>query len=129
MLNVLRWIGILPCAFLAFIIAFKLHLVIMLLVGDDNLLLHLFIKYISPVIAGGLAGYVFILVSIYIAPAYKKDVALIMLIVFLSFVGIVLYLGILQDYAISILQAIASIVGGILGYIQGLNIISTTKSK
>jgi len=123
MLNALRWIAILPCAVLAFYIGLGLHLLIMQLNDDGGLLMKLVIKYVAPIFAGGVGGLAFVLVSIYLAPTYKTQTGIIMMIILAMCMGIGFYLGVLQEHGIWILQSIATVIGGILGLLQGLAIV------
>ncbi|MEP7254931.1 MAG: hypothetical protein ABI666_04095 [Ferruginibacter sp.] len=120
----LKWIGwilSIPTAIASYFISYAIFNVMTwigykLNAGEDGD--SWYVKYIVPGIAGGIGGYAFVKVGTLLVPKHKKYVALILLIIVSMTMGIGLFSGILQKHAISIIEAIGSVVGGVIGYIE-----------
>ncbi|RYE57173.1 MAG: hypothetical protein EOP48_06400 [Sphingobacteriales bacterium] len=113
----LRWVGILPCAVVCYLIAFfsvKLYDFIFLRAeaGDINLL-HL----IVPGLASGIAGYFFVYIGTAIAPNYRKIVALILMIIAVLVSGMGAFILIIYRFDWQVLlETLGQVVGAAIAF-------------
>lgn len=72
---VLRWIGVLPCAFLALLLAYLLMFIFSQFPFNAG---SWMMVYILPVICAYISGFAYMTVGILVAPSYTRIVAIIL---------------------------------------------------
>ncbi len=114
----LRWIGVLPIAIAAYLIAYNLLRLLSLL----NVLFEgkspdgWYNLYIIPIIAAGAAGYAFVSSGVFTAPYHKKHTGLVLLIVITLLIGGALFVVLSKARVMSIIEVVASLVGAVIGF-------------
>jgi hypothetical protein len=120
-INILRWIAIIPAALLSYFLGYALYKVIFWI--SDRLYSHedgWMALYITPAIAAGAAGYFFITSGHWLAPMHKRYAALGLLIIISMIMGIAVFTGAIYGQVMGIVESVASVVGAVIGYIQCL---------
>ena len=119
-LNWLRWVGVLPCSILAYLLAYaliKLFNWFQTLFGVDKDDAAWFNNIAGPAFASGMAGYVFVVVGTYLAPMYKKNTGLILMILLALLSGVGIFAAIInKHYVTSIIESVAQLVGAVVAY-------------
>lgn len=114
----LRWLGVLPVAIIAYLIAYNLLRLLSLLGNllEGNSPNGWYNLYIVPVIAAGVAGYAYINSGVSIAPLYKKETGLILVVLMALITGAALLIELGHTRIMGILELSASLVGTVIGY-------------
>lgn len=109
----LRWIGVLPSALVASILAYVLiYYCQHWYFGDDSL----YGEYVVPCQASLGSGVAFTVYGTKMAPSYKKETAITIIVLILLLMGAGMFLAILQHKWFSLVKDIVCVIGVIIGY-------------
>jgi hypothetical protein len=108
--NWLRWVGVLPLS----IGAYALSLLVVGLMEwfnhtEDKWSLWYWVQIIVPIIANAVGGYYYIIAGTSLAPKFKKQTGLILLIILVLFAGVAIFLCVVSKEYFKILMNVASI--------------------
>jgi hypothetical protein len=115
----LRWLAILPAAIATYLLAYALYKLLFWVstyFSEDRD--GWFATYAAPGISAGAGGYFFVFVGYYIAPSFKKHNALVLMVIVAMLMGIGTFVGVKAGHSISVIEALASVVGAIIGYFK-----------
>lgn len=122
-ISIVRWIGVLPAACVAYVLAYFLLMLInwisvkfYISSDGDGGWMNI---YVFPIIASGAAGFYFVILGSLVAPLYHKQVRLVLLILICLVSGFILFsLLYFKDNYIMIFHSISQIVGAVIAYNQ-----------
>lgn len=110
---IIRWIGVLPCAIIACALAYLLANICQSFYADEK---SKYAIYVIPVASSLVSGLAFLYSGVITAPAYRKYVALILMVLLCvsSVIGGVL--NVVDGEYFKLFKAIAALVGVVLAY-------------
>lgn len=112
-INILRWVAVLPCAAIGTIIVYLFAEYSLLFFADEN---SKYAIYVIPVISAFTSGVAIIYSGVWAAPAYKKQTALILLVLSCLLMGFGLINTFIESRYLDFAKDIAAIVGVVIGY-------------
>lgn len=120
--NILRWIAILPSIILTVVLV---QVFVGLIINFDwSKEPGIMLRYIAPLIYGGIGGYTSIMVGAFVAPNFKKYVALVAMILFAlifiaEFSATIMFIIKNKNRSFdSSMQHIGRVVGSLIAYIK-----------
>ena len=116
LIEILRFIIILPSTILIYLIARGLFNVILYLGWSEDGKDGFMLKYLAPIIYCAIAGYYSISATVYIAPYFKKGSAIFMTIVYISIlIPVIYYFSRNQVFTLStLLEQVGMVIGAIV---------------
>ncbi len=114
--NIIRWVALLPVATISLVIAYLLFLW-----GDGVAMGYHGMpgwvnKYVIPVFSAGFGGVVYMWVVVCMAPKYKQEVAIVMLVLLSMAVSLTLFVGIYYESYLGAIQAAAVVVSAVVAF-------------
>jgi hypothetical protein len=111
--NWLRWIAVLPAAFLASVISYLLVYYVQRFFSDAN---SGYVTYWVPCESAAFSGGAMVYYGAWVAPTYKKTTALILLILSSVVMGAGIFITVVQKEYLMMAKDICSLIGSGIGY-------------
>ncbi len=113
-INILRWLAVLPCAAIGTTVIYLIVSYSQLFYADEN---SKYAIYVIPVTASLASGVAVIYSGVWSAPTYKKQTALILLVLSCLLMGYGIFRALSESKYLDFTKDIASVVGVVIGYL------------
>ena len=115
----LRWIAVLPISATAYIASYfllRLLSIVQMLFNSDGGTWY--IKYVVPILASGFSGYAYILAGSSMAPNFKKNTALSLLLLMTLVIGAAIFSSILLKKYMGVIEGVGTVVGMMICFFE-----------
>lgn len=113
-INILRWLAVLPCAAIGTTVVYLIVNYSQLFYADEN---SKYAIYVIPVTASLASGIAIIYSGVWSAPSYKKQTALILLVLSCLLMGYGIVRTLSESRYLDFTRDIACVVGLVIGYL------------
>ena len=111
---ILRWVAVLPCAAIGTSIVYLIVNYSQLFYADEN---SKYAIYVIPVTASVASGVAVIYSGVWVAPSYKKQSTLILLVITCLLMGYGIFVTLNESRNLDFARNIATVVGAIIGFL------------